>query len=194
MVIAAVVYFLMNLDLGVEAENLLSYFDGRGGPPIFRPHKGLTDILNGQVWRTVSPIFLHFSPLHLLFNAYWIMTLGTAIETRRGSWKLLAIILATAVISNYAEYAYVERFQEAMLGPGRGFNFGGLSGVNFALFGYIWMMGENHPEEGLAMDPRTTMFMLAWLVICFTGFVGPVANAVHLGGLIVGMTLGLLKF
>jgi len=29
-----------------------------------------------------------------------------------------------------------------------------------------------------------------WLVICFTGAVGPVANYAHLGGLVSGMAIG----
>ena len=38
------------------------------------------------------------------------------------------------------------------------------------------------------------MIMIAWLFICMTGLVGPVANAAHVGGLVAGATLGLLRF
>jgi len=192
--IAVAVYFMQNLNYGLETVLWLSYFDLSAGPPSLRDYKGLSDILHGQVWRTVSPIFLHFSLPHILFNSYWMIILGTAIELKRGSWKLLAIILIAATLSNYAQYAYVAHFQETMLGPGKFYVFGGLSGVNFALFGYVWMMRENHPDEGLWIDSRTTVLMLAWLVLCFTGLVGPIANAAHLGGLAVGMVMGIMKF
>jgi GlpG protein len=36
------------------------------------------------------------------------------------------------------------------------------------------------------------IIMLGWLVLCFTGRVGPIANLAHLGGLIVGALAGWL--
>ena len=32
--------------------------------------------------------------------------------------------------------------------------------------------------------------MLAWLVVCMTGMVGPIANAAHVAGLVIGMLVG----
>ncbi|MDG3007059.1 rhomboid family intramembrane serine protease [Paludisphaera mucosa] len=191
--IAAVVFVLQHSSHAVETVLSLGYFDWRNGPPDVRPQLGLTDIWNGQVWRLVTPIFLHFSPLHVFFNCYWTMILGTGIETRRGSWKLLAMIIGSAILSNFAEYEYMERLHENPLG-GKFYTFGGLSGVNYALFGYVWMMGENHPEEGIRIDSNNTVIMLGWLVLCMTGAVGNVANAAHLAGLAVGMAMGMLRF
>ncbi|WP_165069450.1 rhomboid family intramembrane serine protease [Paludisphaera rhizosphaerae] len=193
-IIAAVVFTLQHSSYGRQTTAWLGYYDWRGSPAILRPHKGLADIMGGQVWRAVTPIFLHFGPWHILFNGLWMMALGTAIEVRRGSWKLLTLIVVSAILSNFAEYAYIENWQEGMLGLRASPPWGGLSGVVYALFGYIWMMGENHPEEGLNIDSRNVVIMLAWLVICFTGFLGPIANAAHLGGLAVGMVMGLMRF
>src|SRR5205814_225667 len=82
----------------------------------------LSSVRHGQLWRLITPIFLHFSILHLIFNLFWLRDLGAMIETRRGSWRLLAIVLAAAVVGNLAEYAWS--------GPA----FGGMSGVVYALF------------------------------------------------------------
>lgn len=191
--IAIVVFVLQHSSYRYATIEALSFFDWRNGPPGERPHLGLTDVLGGQVWRLVTPAFLHFSALHILFNCWWTMILGTGIELKRGSWKLLALIVGSAAISNFIEYEYMERLHQDAL-HGKFYTFGGLSGVNYALFGYVWMMGENHPDEGLRIDSRNTLLLLGWLVLCFTGALGPVANAAHLGGLAVGMLLGIMRF
>lgn len=192
--VAVVVYILQQTEYARTVVEWLAFFDWGHGLPDDRPRLGLTDILDGQVWRLVTPAFLHFSGLHILFNCWWVTVLGTAIERIRGSWKLLLLIVGAAALSNLIEYEYMERLHAAPMEVTRFYTFGGLSGVNYALFGYVWMMGENHPDEGLRIDSRTTVLMLGWLVLCFTGAVGPVANAAHLGGLAVGMALGWLRY
>jgi membrane associated rhomboid family serine protease len=36
--------------------------------------------------------------------------------------------------------------------------------------------------------------MLLWLVVCMTGTVGPIANAAHVGGLVMGGLWGLIPW
>lgn len=138
---------------------------------------GLRPIEEGQVWRLVTPIFLHFNPLHLLFNMMWLRQLGTAIELRRGSLKLLWFVLVIAAISNVAQYLQT--------GP----NFGGMSGVVFGLFGYIWLQSRLDPFSGFFIPPNLVFFAIAYLVLCMTGIFGPVANTAHVAGLVVGALL-----
>lgn len=139
---------------------------------------GLGDILHGQVWRLLSPIFLHFGPLHLIFNLFWLRDLGTMIETRRGALFLAALVLASGIVGNVGQYAWT--FEH----PGA---FGGMSGVVYGLFGYAWIMGRIAPHRNIGVDKTTTMIMLIWLVVCMTGIVGAIANAAHVAGLATGM-------
>jgi len=166
----------------------LTFFSLTSVAPEFRAYHGLTDVMDGQVWRLVTPIFLHFSLLHILFNLWWTSALGTVIEIRRGTGRFLALVLISAVHSNLVEYFYMDQIVKEY------YVFGGLSGVVYALFGYVWMKGESDPEVGLRVDSRTVVLMLAWLVLCFTGLLGPIANGAHLGGLAVGMVMGLSRF
>lgn len=139
-------------------------------------------ILQGQVWRLITPIFLHLNWLHLVFNMFWLYDLGGTIERRKSSWWLLVMVLIIAAISSSA--------QAWTVGPG----FGGFSGVVYGLFGYIWVKSKHQPYEQLALGSNTVIIMMVWLVICMTGAVGPIANTAHVVGLIVGAALGASRY
>ncbi|WP_162063567.1 rhomboid family intramembrane serine protease GlpG [Vibrio taketomensis] len=131
-----------------------------------------------QIWRWFSHALLHFSVMHIVFNLLWWWQFGGDIEQRLGSGKLVQIFLISAAVSGFGQY-WVE-----------GANFGGLSGVVYALVGYIWMLGYRAPSKGLIMPKPLLGFMLVWLVL---GFVQPfmaIANTAHLVGLLSGIAIG----
>ena len=144
-------------------------------------HYLLPEIRQGEIWRLFTPIFLHFSIIHIFFNMLWLRDLGSMIEGRQSSWLLLLLVLVIAAVSNVAQYFFG--------GP----YFGGMSGVVYGLFGYIWIRGKIDPGSGLIMDRRNASMMIIWLVLCFTGLVGPIANGAHGAGLLVGMAWGWLS-
>jgi GlpG protein len=123
-------------------------------------------------------MLLHFGAMHLLFNMFWLFDLGSAIERRKGTLFLAALILSSCVIANFAQYFWD--------GP----HFGGMSGVVYALFGYVWMKGKFEPQDGLGVGQQTVLIMIVWLFLCMTGWLGPIANAAHVAGLLVGMAMG----
>ncbi len=147
-----------------------------------QPEDGLQEIRQGQLWRLVTPIFLHYGLIHLGFNMFWLYYLGAQVEMRRGSWSFAGMILLMAVFSNLLQYF--------VGGP----NFLGISGVNYGLLGYIWMQKTFNPTSGYLVSDSTIVILLLFLVFGFVGafdkMVGGVANWAHLGGLIAGMALG----
>jgi GlpG protein len=136
-------------------------------------------VAHGQVWRLVTPIFVHYGLLHIFFNMWWLMDLGSVIEHRIGTARFVLLVLVTAVFSNAAQYWVT----------GSPF-FGGMSGVLYALFGYLWVRGRFDPVMGLAIRQSTAVVLMLWLVLGFTGSLGNVANIAHLGGLLSGALLG----
>jgi membrane associated rhomboid family serine protease len=136
------------------------------------------EIRQGQVWRLATPMFLHFGPMHLLFNMMWLWTLGRPLEFLLRGKRFLLIILSIAILSNTVE---------AMVG---GTNFGGMSGVIYGLFGYYVMHRKLNPVSSLYIEPQTVRFMMIWLVVCFTGLFGPIANYAHTAGLLAGGAIG----
>lgn len=152
---------------------------------------GMQPILEGQVWRLVTPILLHFGIWHLLFDMYMLYLLGGVVERQRGALRYLILILILAVSSNLVQYYLghpVVNGPEIRLNISP--NFGGMSGVVYGLFGYIWMKARFQPELGFRIDPGTVTYLIAWFFLCMTGWVGPIANGCHIGGLLTGMLLG----
>lgn len=138
----------------------------------------LDEIRHGQFWRLITPIFLHFSLMHILFNMMCLKNLGTAIEWVSGSRTLLALTLIGGIGGNVGQFM--------ASGPA----FGGMSGVVYALFGYIWMKAKFDPGCGFRISNQGVYLMLGWLVLCMTGVLGPIANYAHGIGLVVGMIWG----
>jgi GlpG protein len=141
----------------------------------------LPEIQHGQAWRLITPIFIHFDPLHILFNMLWLRDLGSMIEGRQSSRMLAVLVLVIAVCSDLAQYF--------VAGP----VFGGMSGVVYGLLGYIWMRGKFDPGSGLYLHPSTVTMMIIWFFACFTPLIPHVANATHAAGLIIGLAWGYLS-
>ena len=116
------------------------------------------------------------------------------VERRRGSWRFLLLVLVVAVISNLAQYYLDVGPQAGGLAVQRNPLFGGMSGVLYGLFGYLWMKSRYEPALGMALSPRLVFWMIAWLFLCMTGVVGHVANVAHVTGLILGVVIGIAPY
>jgi GlpG protein len=137
----------------------------------------LIEVLNGEVWRLVTPIFLHFMVIHILFNMMWLWDLGGTVERIQSKWFLLFFVLSIGILSNLIQYY--------SSGPA----FGGMSGVVYGLLGYTWIRSFN-VQSGYQLPKSIIGLMLAWLLLGYTGFIGAIGNAAHLSGLILGMSYG----
>ena len=135
-------------------------------------------------WRFITPTLLHFSWMHVVFNCLWIWEFGRRIEVTLGSVNLLGLYLTAAVFSNSLQFF--------VSGPSI---FGGMSGVVYAFMGFIWTGNALRPGWIEPLPPAIVGFMLVWLLIGMVGALeilgaGAIANGAHLGGLIIGVSLG----
>jgi GlpG protein len=139
---------------------------------------GLPEIKSGEIWRLLTPIFIHFGFFHLVLNMLWLWQLGALLEFRRGPIVFLTVIIFSAVASNLGEYYYS--------GP----LFGGMSGVIFALLGYLWVQGRLNPRFGVKLNPGLVKMVMIWFVICWSGVLTlinlHIANVAHTVGLLSG--------
>ena len=132
-----------------------------------------------QPWRLITPMLLHFSATHLVFNLFWWWYLGGRLELYYGSVMLGTVTLITAVASNYAQWL------------SSGANFGGLSGVAYGLIGFSLLVSWKKPHHPLSLPPFLYVFMVGFLLMGYTNvFWVNTANEAHLVGLLSGMLVG----
>ncbi len=141
-------------------------------------HRGLPEVMRGEVWRLFTPVFLHFGILHIFCNATWLWSLGNAIEAVEGTLRFAAMVLVMALVTNLAQFAWS--------GPA----FGGMSGVVYGLFGYTWMCVKYDPARPYILERGIVATMIAWFFLCMTGLLGPIGNASHAAGLVLGVLWG----
>jgi len=135
----------------------------------------------GEVWRLISPGFIHFNVMHITFNLLMLWLLGGQLEVQKGSFSFLFLALFVSTISNVAQL-----FETSYL-------FGGLSGVVYGLVGYCWLW--KHYEPQIFFPDILMKFSLVWLILGYTPVTewlgwGRMANAAHLYGLISGLIWG----
>jgi GlpG protein len=153
-------------------------------------------ISQGELWRFISPCFMHANFLHILFNMIWVWILSVQIEARLRKWKLCLMILIIGVISNTAQYL--------ISGP----YFLGFSGVIVGMAGFIWMRQKTAAWEGYPLPKSTLMFLLLFVLamVAIEVFtfglqlfsiikVAPqIANTAHIVGGLTGILLGKSAF
>lgn len=150
-------------------------------------HGSLQQVLeSGELWRFISPMFLHFGILHLAFNSLWVWELGRMIEEHQKSRGLLLVVVISGLAANFAQY---------MVGD---VLFGGLSGVVYALLGYCWFWDKFARVPRFHVRKSVFIALMIWLVFCLVGGagvlgLGNIANAAHIGGLIAGTLLAWLR-
>ena len=145
-----------------------------------------TYLINNEGWRLITPIFLHFSMTHLVFNCLWIYILGSRIEKLDGLSVFLFIFIFTGILSNAGQFFWTQQYL-----------FGGLSGSVYGLLGYCFIIELDGRHSRYGLPEALYLFMFIWLLVGFTGVLsffgfGNVANTAHLVGMIAGFIIGLI--
>ncbi|MFO0612534.1 MAG: rhomboid family intramembrane serine protease [Polyangiaceae bacterium] len=145
-----------------------------------------------QPWRILTSALVHanirgggmgsLSFTHLVFNCLMLFQYGRALEQRIGPSLTGLFYVLAAIAAGTAQYA---------LGNG-GI---GLSGVGFAVFGYLWVASKRDRAYEDAIDYRGIVGFVFWFFFCVvaTKFeVMRIANVAHFVGGVFGATVGFL--
>jgi rhomboid protease GluP len=139
-------------------------------------------IREGQVWRFVTPIFLHGNISHLIVNALSLLWLGVQMESIYGSRKYFLIYMTAGVAGNIASFY---RSPEPSLGA---------SGAIFGLIGagLIFPLRYRNLMDEATRSRILTQLLIVTVANLAIGLVVPhVDNWAHMGGLIGGAFVAL---
>jgi rhomboid protease GluP len=137
-------------------------------------------IVQGQIWRLVTPIFLHIGLLHLAFNMYAIYIFGPQIERFFGSLRFTIIYLLSGIYGVLLSFAFSPHLSA------------GASGAIFGLIGTAAVFFYRY-RDAFGRFGRQTFYNLLIVIgynLVFTFTASNIDIWGHLGGLFSGAVLG----
>ncbi len=134
----------------------------------------------GEWYRIFTPVLLHASFMHILFNMWALWVLGPQIERGVGSGAFIAAYLASAGVGGAFAY-FMGSPQDIAVGA---------SGAIFGLFG-IWAnfaVRRRNTSQGRYLLQQIGFLLLLNAALPF--LIGGIAWEAHLGGFIAGFVMG----
>lgn len=180
MIIAVnVIYFLYLEVVGSSLNNRFMIASGAMYAPLV--------LMNGEYYRLITSIFMHFGINHLLNNMLVLFVLGDNLERALGSVKYLIFYLLCGVGGNV--FSLMMNLGE----QGYYVVSAGASGAIFGVVGgLIYAVAVN---KGRLEDLSTAQLMILVLFTLYHGFTNAgIDNAAHVGGLIAGFLLGIIFY
>lgn len=139
---------------------------------------------SGEWWRLLTPVVLHGSLLHLLFNTYALYVLGPQVESTFGTVRFLAIYVLAGLAGGVASYVFNPNALSV-----------GASGAIFGLFGALGAFAFSSRSLIGWEASRMQLYQMGTLVainLAFGFLPGSnIDNSAHLGGLLIGGLAGL---
>lgn len=134
----------------------------------------------GEWWRIFTPVLLHASITHILFNMWALWVLGPQVERGVGTWPFVGAYLASAGVGGAFAFAMGGPLDVAV----------GASGAIFGLFGIWlnWAVRRRNTAYGRALLRQIGFLLL--LNAALPVLIPNIAWEAHLGGLIAGFVIG----
>jgi membrane associated rhomboid family serine protease len=179
--------------VGLIAINVLVFVATlMGGAELFKPI-GTVQIawgsnfgpytMDGDWWRLLTSLFIHFGIIHIAMNMLALAVFGPLIERLYGSVTYLLIYLLAGMAGGLASVAWHP-----------GVNSAGASGAIFGILGALLAAplraGDTFPVDIVRSIRHWFVVFLVWSL--YAGFKSKgIDHAAHLGGLVSGFIIGL---
>lgn len=133
-----------------------------------------------EYWRFVTPIFIHYGLMHIVFNSVVLYYMGQQLEAIYGHWRFLAIYLLSGILGNMTSFA----FNQVNVSSA------GASTALFGVFGAFVAMGMHFKHYPGFKELTQQYLILIGINLAF----GLVGNGIdifgHIGGVLGGFVLG----
>jgi rhomboid protease GluP len=134
-------------------------------------------IVQGQLWRLLTPMLLHGSLIHILVNMYALNVFGPGLERHFGHWRFLALYLLSGFAGNVISFVFSPAYS---------------LGSSTAIFGLLAAEGvfmyQNRSLFGRgARQALINIILVAALNLFIIGLSPGIDNWGHVGGLLGGL-------
>lgn len=139
----------------------------------------------GEYYRLVTAMFMHFGIRHLVNNMIILFALGDNLERALGHVKYLVFYLACGIGANFVSMLLGDKTALAVSAGASGAIFGVVGGLFYAV-----LVNKGRLED---LSSRQMILMIA--LSLYLGFADQgVDNVAHVAGLIIGILLGLVLY
>ena len=136
-------------------------------------------IMEGQVWRLITPVFLHSSILHIVLNMYALYIIGRRLELYYGHGRFFLLYLLSAFAGNVFSFVLTPA-------PSVGAStaiFGLLAAEGMFIFQNRKLFGSDHTRRAII---NLGVILIINLVYGFSSL-ARIDNMGHIGGLLGGI-------
>jgi membrane associated rhomboid family serine protease len=140
-------------------------------------------VVNGDYYRMITSMFLHYGLFHLLLNMWALWVVGGVLEPLLGRARFLALYLISGLGGSVAVYLTagigIDLFNRPLFGELSTLT-AGASGAVFGLFGAFYVILRRLGRD----TSMITMILVINIIFTFT--VPAISVAGHMGGLVTG--------
>ena len=172
-----VVIFIIMEFMGSTEDTMFMYSAGAMySPDVFE---------EGQWYRIITSMFLHFGYEHLLNNMFMLLILGYQLEKQYGRFKYLITYFICGIVGNIISGWIEMASGDYAIGAGA-------SGAVFGIFGVLLVMiFKSRKQMGQISAPR---LILLFILMVFGNMQEGVDWIAHLGGALMGVVMAFLLY
>lgn len=141
----------------------------------------LPAIREGEYWRLITSMFLHFGAVHLFYNMLCLFTLGDLYERVVGPVRFMIIYLFGGLVGNLVSVVLQMRSGSYAVSAGA-------SGAIFAVIGGLLYVVIRRKGR-LGNISLNRMLLMVLLMVAQGFFEKGTDNAAHIGGVVAGFIL-----